>query len=148
MKPIKYTKPKTFFPICSNHKNRCNKCWDHLKIFYKLVRLPCWHSTQVVWVVLSSELSLSNTCITWPGMETFYFTYFLMAWSGLEEDTCFVLFSPLSQRLGEEGVLFFMYTCSMCPSVLTSNFLKRWFQQFPEGEREAVICCLLTRMNA
>lgn len=96
-------------------------------------------------MVLSSESSLSNTCIIWPGMEPFDFTYFLMAWSGLEEDTCFVLFSPLSQGQGEE--FFFMYTCSMCHSALPGNFLKRWFQQFPEGEREAVICCLLASMN-
>lgn len=70
--------------------------------------------------VLSSELSLSNTCITWPGMEPFYFTYFLMVWSGLEEDTCFVLFSPLSPGRGESSFSCILVQCVTVPCLVIS----------------------------
>lgn len=63
-------------------------------------------------------------------MEQFYFTYFLMAWSGLEEGTYFVLFSPLSQVGGKQKSSF-LGTCSVCQNALSGNFLNRWFQQFP-----------------
>lgn len=42
---------------------------DPLKVFDKLSHLLCWHSTQAVWVVPSSESSFSNTCISWHEME-------------------------------------------------------------------------------
>ena len=81
--------------------------------------------------------------MAWDGTILFYLFFNGLEWLGGGHLFCFV-FSSKSRAGGE---FFLMYTCAMCHSALPGNFLKRWFRQFPEGEREAVICCLLASMN-